>query len=85
MISRIKQVWAWAGANRTLEASVRFHITDTGDVANVRITHPSGDPSYDASVERAVRGAAPLSPPPEQYRKEFSDVELIFRPDDLKM
>jgi len=85
MISRIKQVWAWAGANRALEASVRFNITETGEVVNVRITHPSGDPSYDASVERAVRGATPLPPPPEQYRKEFSDVELIFRPDDLKM
>jgi len=85
MISRIKQAWAWAGANRTLEASVRFNISETGDVFNVRITHASGDPSYDASVERAVRGASPLSPPPESYRKEFSDVELIFRPDDLKM
>lgn len=85
MINRIKQVWAWAGGNRSLEASVRFNITETGDVVNVRITHPSGDPSYDASVERAVRGATPLSPPPEEYRKEFSDVELIFRPDDLKM
>jgi TolA protein len=85
MISRIKQVWAWAGANRALEASVRFNITETGEVVNVRITRASGDPGYDASVERAIRGATPLPPPPELYRKEFSDVELIFRPDDLKM
>ncbi len=83
MINRIKQVWAWAGANRTLEAAVRFNITENGDVVNVRISRPSGDPSYDASVERAVRAANPLPPPPEAYRKEFSDVELIFRPEDL--
>lgn len=83
MINRIKQVWAWAGANRTLEAAVRFNITESGDVVNVRISRPSGDPSYDASVERAVRAANPLPPPPESYRKEFSDVELIFRPEDL--
>jgi colicin import membrane protein len=83
MINRIKQVWAWAGANRTLEATVRFNITENGEVVNVRITRPSGDPSYDASVERAVRAANPLPPPPETYRKEFSDVELIFRPEDL--
>jgi colicin import membrane protein len=83
MINRIKQAWAWAGANRTLEATVRFNITENGGVVNVRITRPSGDPSYDASVERAVRAASPLLPPPETYRKEFSDVELVFRPEDL--
>jgi TonB family protein len=83
MINRIKQAWAWAGANQTLEATVRFNITENGEVVNVRITQPSGDPSYDASVERAVRAANPLPPPPETYRKEFSDVELIFRPQDL--
>jgi colicin import membrane protein len=85
MINRIKQIWAWAGTSRALEASVRFNITETGEVVNVRITHPSGDPSYDASVGRAVRAANPLPQPPEAYRKEFSDVELVFRPDDLKM
>ena len=83
MINRIKQAWAWAGANQTLEATVGFTITETGDVVNVRIKQPSGDPSYDASVERAVRAVNPLSPPPEAYRKEFGDVEITFSPKDL--
>jgi colicin import membrane protein len=83
MINRIKQAWAWAGANQTLEATVGFSITETGDVVNVRIKQPSGDPSYDASVERAVRAVNPLPPPPETYRKEFSDVEIVFSPKDL--
>ncbi len=43
----------------------------------------SGDPSYDASVERAVKRASPLGPPPVAYRKDFADVELTFRPADL--
>lgn len=85
MINRIKQAWVWAGAKRELEASVRFNITATGEVVNVRITHPSGDASYDVSVDRAVRASNPLSPPPESYRKEFSDVELTFQPGDLKI
>lgn len=83
MINRIKQVWAWAGANQALEATVRFTITETGDIVNVRIKQPSGDAGYDASVERAVRAANPLPPPPEGYRKEFSDVEITFSPKDL--
>jgi len=83
MMNRIKQVWAWAGSNRSLEATVQFNVTETGEVVNVRISRPSGDPSYDASIERAVRAANPLLPPPEAYRKEFRNVEIIFRPEDL--
>ena len=85
LINRIKESWAWAGADRSLEAVVHFSIAESGDVLDVRITHPSGDPSYDASVERAVKAVNPLPPPPEAYRKAFSDVEITFSPESLKM
>lgn len=85
LITRIRQSWAWASAGQDMEAAVRFSISGTGEVLDVRITHPSGDSSYDASVERAVRAVNPLPPPPAGYKKEFSDVELTFRPNDLKM
>ena len=84
MIERIKAAWAWAGAGRSLKAKVQFNITPAGDIVNVRIVEPSGDPSYDASVERAVRAANPLDPPPEKYRSEFASVELTFEPEDLR-
>ena len=83
--SRIKQNWAWAGAGRSLEAAIHFSISEKGEVTDVRITKSSGDSAYDASVERAVRAANPLPPPPEQYRKEFSDVEYTFSPESLQM
>ncbi len=85
LINRLKQSWAWAGANRSLEAVVRFSITENGDVVDVRITRASGDPSYDLSVERAVKAVNPLPPPPDAYRKEFSDVEITFSPENLQM
>ncbi len=85
LINRLKQSWAWAGADRSLEAVVRFRIMENGDVVDVRITHPSGDPSYDLSVERAVKAVNPLPPPPDNYRKEFSDVEITFSPENLQM
>jgi colicin import membrane protein len=75
---RIKENWAWAGTDHSLEAMVRFNITEAGDVQNVRITHSSGDRSFDASVERAVRALNPLPPPPDAYRKQFADVEVPF-------
>lgn len=84
LLNRIKQSWAWAGSGRELEAVVRFNITADGEVVNVRITQASGDTSYDASVERAVRAVNPLQPPPEAYRKEFSDVELTFSPEQMQ-
>ena len=84
LLTRIKQSWAWAGTDRALEAVVRFNVTENGEVVNVRITQASGDASYDASVERAVRAVNPLPPPPETYRKEFSDVELTFSPEQMQ-
>lgn len=80
--SRLKQSWAWAG-NRQLEAVVRFRIAADGQIFDVRITRSSGDPAYDESVLRAVRAINPLSPPPEAYRKEFSDVEYTFTPENM--
>jgi colicin import membrane protein len=80
--SRLKQSWAWAG-NHQLEAVVRFRIAADGQIFDVRITRSSGDSAYDESVLRAVRAINPLSPPPEAYRKEFSDVEYTFTPENM--
>ena len=86
MINGIKQRWAWPlNSTRSLEAVVRFSIAENGQITDVRITRASGDASFDASVERAVKAASPLPAPPEAYRKEFADVELTFTPEQLKM
>jgi colicin import membrane protein len=62
---------------------VRFNIKDSGEISGLKIIQPSGNPSFDESVLRAVRKSNPLPPPPEALRKEFSEVELTFRPEDL--
>lgn len=84
MESRIKAAWAWAGADRSLRSVVRFNVTEEGKIINVKTIQSSGDASYDASVERAIRAADPLRPPPEQYRDEFGTVELEFRAEDAR-
>lgn len=82
---RIKESWVWAGEDPSLEAKVLFEITDTGEVVNVRTVSSSGNASYDASAERAVRAASPLPPPPEKYRSLFvHGVEITFRAQDLR-
>jgi colicin import membrane protein len=83
MLSSIKDNWAWVGQKSNLRVVVHFSIKDNGEIAGLKIVQPSGDPSYDESVLRAVKKSSPLPPPPEGSRKDFADVELTFRPKDL--
>jgi colicin import membrane protein len=84
MLTRIKESWTYVGERADLRVTVRFSILDNGTITNIQLVERSGDPGYDASVERAVKRASPLEPPPEAYRKDFADVELTFRPADLR-
>jgi colicin import membrane protein len=83
MLRLIKENWTWIGRRFDLEVMVRFGIGENGEVFGLRVVQPSGDASFDNSVVRAVRKVN-LGPPPESYRSEFRDVELVFRPKDLR-
>ena len=84
IISRIKRAWVWVGHNDDLAVTVRFAITPEGEIQGVQLDRSSGDGAYDESVLRAVREANPLPPPPAAHRRDFSDVELTFRPGDFR-
>ncbi|HWP24536.1 MAG TPA: cell envelope integrity protein TolA [Candidatus Binatia bacterium] len=83
MLSTIKNNWVWLETRSRLKVVVRFNIRDNGEISGLKIIQPSGNPSFDESVVRAVRKSSPLPTPPEAVRKEFADVELTFRPEDL--
>lgn len=83
VMSRIRDNWAWAGRRADLEVTIRFGIQENGEITGLKILKRSGDASFDDSVFRAVTKANPLPPPPENYRKDFRDMELTFRPQDL--
>jgi colicin import membrane protein len=83
MLGTIKDNWTWVGQRSNLKVVVHFGIKDSGEIVGLKIVQPSGDPSYDESVLRAVKKSSPLPSPPESYRKDFADVELTFRPRDL--
>jgi TonB family protein len=83
LLNTIKNNWVWVGQRSNIRVVVHFNIKDNGDIAGLRIVQPSGNPSYDDSVLRAVRKSSPLPPIPDGLRAEFSDVELAFRPEDL--
>ena len=83
MLATIKENWAWVGQRSNLKVVVQFGVKENGEIVGLKIYQPSGDPSYDESVLRAVKKSSPLPAPPESYRKDFADVELTFRPRDL--
>jgi TonB family protein len=83
MLRFIRDRWTWVGKRADLEVTVRFGIQENGQIVGLKVIRRSGDPSYDESVIRAVTKASPLPPPPENYRKEFMNVELTFLPKDL--
>ena len=83
MLATIKENWAWVGQRSNLKVVVHFGIKENGEIFGLKIVQPSGDPTYDESVLRAVKKSNPLPAPPESYRRDFADVQLTFRPRDL--
>jgi colicin import membrane protein len=52
-----------------------------GEILDVKLRRSSGNAAYDAAVERAIRKASPLPPPPDPARfSEVREMELKFRP-----
>jgi len=83
MLSTIKNNWVWVGQRGNLRVVVRFNIKDNGEIVGLKLVQPSGNASYDESVLRAVKKSSPWPIPREELRKDFSEVELAFRPEDL--
>lgn len=83
MLNTIKENWAWVGQRSNLSVVVYFSVRENGEIVGLKIIKPSGDPSFDESVLRALKKSNPLPEPPADYRKDFAEVELTFRPSDL--
>ncbi len=82
---RIRAAWSFAGDNPTLTATVTFGINPDGSLNSIRVTESSRDPSFDDSVVRAIRRAAPFPPTPEKYRSQFAEgLPAIFKLGDLQ-
>ena len=63
------------------EVQVRIRLLPGGEVLDLAITKRSGNPTYDAAIERGIRSASPL-PVPEANSElfpQFRDLTLNFR------
>jgi len=76
----VTRAWVLAPGFRTqpLSTEIRVRLSASGDVLGTRVVRRSGNPWYDESVERAIKKASPLPPPPEADEWLF-----VFRPEDV--
>ncbi len=81
---KIKDAWSFTGDNPDLTATVTFGINPDGTLNAVKVSDTSRDPSFDDSVVRAIRRAAPFPPPPDKYRTQFwQGIQAVFKLGDL--
>jgi TonB family protein len=67
-----------AGGTQGQKAVIVFEIARNGEVSRARVEKPSGDAIYDLAALRAVTGASPLPPLPEQFRGTMLRVHFGF-------
>ncbi|HSY77986.1 MAG TPA: energy transducer TonB, partial [Verrucomicrobiae bacterium] len=82
---QIKKAWTFTGGSNDLTATVNFAIGPDGTLTALKIGTSSNDATFDDSVMRAIRRAAPFPAPPEKFRDQFSSgIKAVFQLGELK-
>jgi len=76
----VKSSWNWHLDDGSLQATVSFNISKTGEVSNIRLVKGSGNIRFDESLVRAVNKASPLPAPEQRFYNDFKFVEFVFKP-----
>jgi TonB family protein len=78
--AHVTRAWVLPPGFRTqsLSTEIRVQLSSGGEVQRTRVVRRSGNPWYDESVERAIKKASPLPPPPKSDEWTF-----VFRPEDV--
>jgi colicin import membrane protein len=65
-----------------LQASIVVWIDPDGHVTRWSVEHPSGNPTFDAAVERTLKATGRVPPPPDHLRDTArrTGVALLFQP-----
>ena len=65
------------------EVQVRIRLLPGGEVLDIAVTKRSGNPTYDAAIERGIRSASPLPVPPanSELFPQFRDLNLNIKHD----
>ena len=83
---QVQRVWSRPPSARAgMEVSLRIDLIPGGEVTNVTVVDSSGNLAFDRSAAQAVYrlGTLPVPPEPGIFNRQFRNLILIFRPEDL--
>lgn len=75
---QVDQQWQRLNMSVTRRAKVRFRIDRQGQLSNVELLQPSGDPLADQAAIQAIWDAAPFAPLPQSAPEEILIVNFTF-------
>jgi TonB family protein len=61
------------------DCEVSFVIGHDGQVSNIKVSHPSGDPFFDQLAQHAVSDSNPMPPLPSGYPEPKLNVHMTFK------
>ena len=68
----------WRPTSNTLSATIHFRIDADGRIREVEVHEKSGNFLFDQAAKRAVEGATPLPPLPDEYGGDWLGVYFVF-------
>lgn len=78
--THVRKGWKWHQPASQLQAVVKFRISPSGVISDIKMSASSGNALFDQSVVRAVSKASPVPIPPQQFYDDFKYVEIDFNP-----
>lgn len=76
-------------ARNNMQVEMVLQLVPTGDIVGVRVTKSSGNAAFDRSAEQAVLRAERFPElqklPPRVFEKYFRHLNLVFKPEDLRL
>lgn len=90
MASLIASNWSRPpSARRGMEVMLEISLGAAGRVTSVRVVKSSGNAAFDLSAEQAVKKVGQFGRltemDPALYQRDFRRINILFRPDDLRM
>lgn len=84
----VEQMWSRPPTARNgMQVLLQVHLVPTGEVVDVHVLSSSGNDAFDRSAIQAVRKADRFVVPADSrlFERKFRVLELLFRPEDLRL
>ncbi len=87
---RVERKWNRPPSARNgMSCELRIKLVPTGRIVDVDVVNSSGSDEFDRSAEQAVRAVEKIDElkgmDPDMFERDFREVNILFRPEDLRL